>query len=76
MTLLDACVVCLQTKKMITKHRITSLQEPEYSLIKIAKEAQISILKQLVITCFVNIGQAVAWSAWPAPPPLQESYTL
>ena len=30
--LLNACVVCLETKKMIMKHRITSLQEPEYSL--------------------------------------------
>ena len=28
-----ACVVCLETKKMIMKHRITSLQEPEYSFV-------------------------------------------
>ena len=28
MTLLSACVVCLETKKIIIKHRITSLQKP------------------------------------------------
>ena len=33
MTLLNACVVCLETKKTILKRRIFSLQEPEYSFV-------------------------------------------
>ena len=33
MTLLNACVVCLETKKMIMKRRIISLQEPEYPFV-------------------------------------------
>ena len=52
MTLLNACVVCLETKKMMLKHRITNLQEPEYSFVNFTVSiTQVIHLQILVFIC-------------------------
>ena len=62
MTLFNACVVCLETKKMIPKHRIISLQEPDYYFINfysfynssLYSFANFSIILQLICS-LINV---------------------
>ena len=44
-----------------------------WTLVRQNSQRNTNFHSQVVIyTCFVKIGQAVSWSAWPAPPPLSQ----